>query len=198
MLGLRIDPSPRGSRSRRMTNDDDSVQIAATSPARRRALARVRRGDGAPGAARKRGSRCGGIGNFLSRKALKIPKWGKNPNSQAGQQSFEPTRFGGIAAREGSRQNGVARKWRRNGLIRLNPRPEMVVSRKPRDHKIWYTGARLTVRDSGKNDKVAELQKKGNRGKSTGDHGGRGARALTISARAGICRQPGTLRRAPR
>ena len=42
---------------------DDSVQIAATSLARRRALARVRRGDGASGVARKRGSRCGGIGN---------------------------------------------------------------------------------------------------------------------------------------
>src|ERR1700690_4043951 len=58
------------------------------------------------------------------------------------------------------RKNGVASKWRRNGLKRLNPRPEMVVSRKPRDHKIWYTGARLTVRDSGKNDKSPELQKK--------------------------------------
>src|SRR5271168_3152385 len=63
-------------------------------------------------------------------------------------------------ARGARRQNGVASKWRRNGLKRLNPRPEMVVSRKPRDHKIWYTGARLTVRDSGKNDKAAELQKK--------------------------------------
>src|SRR5271168_718335 len=28
-----------------------------------------------------------------------------------------------------------ARKWRRKGLKRLNPRPEMVVSRKPRTHK---------------------------------------------------------------
>ena len=44
------------------------------------------------------------------------------------------------------RQNGVARKWRRNGLKRLNPRPGMVWSRKPRSHNIWYTGARLTVR----------------------------------------------------
>jgi hypothetical protein len=42
--------------------------------------------------------------------------------------------------------NGVARKWRRNGLKRLNPGPEMVWSRKPRTHKIWYPGARLTVR----------------------------------------------------
>ena len=38
------------------------------------------------------------------------------------------------------RQNRVAGKWRRNGLKRLNPRREMVWSRKPRSHKIWYTG----------------------------------------------------------
>jgi hypothetical protein len=37
---------------------------------------------------------------------------------------------------------GVARKWRRNGLKRLNPRPEMVWARKPRTYKIWYTDAR--------------------------------------------------------
>ena len=36
---------------------------------------------------------------------------------------------------------GVARKWRRNGLKRLNPRPEMVWALKPRTHKMWYTGA---------------------------------------------------------
>jgi len=52
----------------------------------------------------------------------------------------------GIAARE---TDGVARKWRRNGLKRLNPRPEMVWPRKLRTHKMWYTGARLTVRGSG-------------------------------------------------
>src|SRR5277367_3979018 len=44
------------------------------------------------------------------------------------------------------RQDGVARKWRRNGLKRLNPRPGMVWARKPRSHNIWYRGARLTVR----------------------------------------------------
>ena len=38
------------------------------------------------------------------------------------------------------RQNRVAGKWRRNGLKRLNPRREMVWSRKRRSHKIWYTG----------------------------------------------------------
>jgi hypothetical protein len=51
--------------------------------------------------------------------------------------------------RERLTANGVARKWRRNGLKRLNQRPEMVWARKPRTHKIWYTGARLPVRASG-------------------------------------------------
>jgi hypothetical protein len=46
-------------------------------------------------------------------------------------------------------KDGVAGKWRRNGLKRLNPRREMVWARKSRTHKMWYTGARLTVRDSG-------------------------------------------------
>jgi hypothetical protein len=55
----------------------------------------------------------------------------------------------GIAARKNLTANGVARKWRRKGLKRLNPRPEMVWSRKPRTHKMWYTGARLAVRASG-------------------------------------------------
>jgi hypothetical protein len=83
---------------------DDSVQIAATSPARRLALARVRRGDDASGVARKWGSRCGGIGNYppCKGKGSRTPKWEKNPNSRAARQSFEPARFGrGIEAREG-------------------------------------------------------------------------------------------------
>ncbi len=50
----------------------------------------------------------------------------------------------------GRRQIGVARKWRRNGLKRLNPRPEMVWARKPRTHKMWYQVVRLTVRDCGR------------------------------------------------
>jgi len=33
-------------------------------------------------------------------------------------------------------------------LKRLNPRPEMVWAPKSRTHKMWYTGARLTARDS--------------------------------------------------
>ena len=112
---------------------DDSVQIAATSPVRRRALARVRRGDGAPGGARKRGPCCGGIGNFLPCKALKIPKWEKNPNSQAAQQSFEPTRLcRRIAARDGSRQKRSRPEMAPQRLIRLNQRREMVWSRKRR------------------------------------------------------------------
>ena len=44
-----------------------------------------------------------------------------------------------LASRERDLEaNGDARKWRRNGLKRLNPRPEMVVSRRPRTYKIWY------------------------------------------------------------
>jgi hypothetical protein len=43
----------------------------------------------------------------------------------------------------------VVRKWRRNGLKRLNSRPEMVWSRKPRTHNIWYAAARPTVRRFG-------------------------------------------------
>jgi hypothetical protein len=57
----------------------------------------------------------------------------------------------GIAAREADGKPGVARKWRRNDLKTLNQRPEMVWPRRRRTHKIWYRGARLTVR---KNDKV--------------------------------------------
>ena len=50
--------------------------------------------------------------------------------------------------RERLTANGVARKWRRNGLKRLNQRPEMVWPRKPRTYKMWYTGARPTISDS--------------------------------------------------
>jgi hypothetical protein len=56
--------------------------------------------------------------------------------------SFETRRFGrrdrGLRGPDG--KNGVARKWRRNGLKRLNPRSEMVWPQKPRSHNIWYTG----------------------------------------------------------
>jgi hypothetical protein len=46
-----------------------------------------------------------------------------------------------------TRRRRAARKWRRKDLKRLNPGREMVWA--PRTHNIWYTGARLTVRDSG-------------------------------------------------
>ena len=42
-----------------------------------------------------------------------------------------------------SQDREVARKWRRNGLKRLNPRPEMVSPRRPRTYNIWYPGAQL-------------------------------------------------------
>jgi hypothetical protein len=66
----------------------------------------------------------------------------------------------GIAAREADGKKGVARKWRRNGLKRLNPRPEMVWARKPRTYNIWYAAA-LTVRDYGlRATRTTKLQKK--------------------------------------
>ena len=75
-------------------------------------------------AARRRISGCGAFAFFLASESV-------------------PSRSTNFLPR---RQDGVARKWRRNGLKRLNPRPEMVVARKPGSHNIWYTGARLTVR----------------------------------------------------
>jgi hypothetical protein len=44
----------------------------------------------------------------------------------------------------------VAREFARNVLKRLNPGSKIVVCREPRTHKIWYTGARLNVRVSGR------------------------------------------------
>jgi hypothetical protein len=56
----------------------------------------------------------------------------------------------GIAAREGlTQQRESAGKWRRHDLKGLNPGLETVWARKPRTHKMWNRGARLTVRDSG-------------------------------------------------
>ncbi len=61
----------------------------------------------------------------------------------------------------------VARKWRRNGLKRLNPRPEMLRPRKPGAPKIWRPerGDRLVVGPSQPAAQrlslgVAKLQKK--------------------------------------
>src|SRR5277367_1390694 len=139
---------------------DDSVPIGATSLAPRRALAHMRRAERACGrdamrdvvasghgrapVGRKKGS-VARQGNFPPCKALKTHKTGKESR-------FCASTFHGPAERPAprrtaqraggaARQNGVAGKWRRNGLKRLNPGPEMVGARKPRTHKIWYTGA---------------------------------------------------------
>ena len=98
--------------------DKNSVRITAMSLARRRALAGVRTGATPSG----RQTIADAI-VFGNRRTL-IPG----------------------SRRERLTQNGVARKWRRNGLKRLNPRPEMVWARKPLTHNIWYPGARLTAR----------------------------------------------------
>jgi hypothetical protein len=58
-------------------------------------------------------------------------------------------------------RDGVAGKWCRNGLKRLNPRPEMVWARKPRTYSIWRPAARLTARRrvaSCENDKLRNSQ----------------------------------------
>jgi hypothetical protein len=71
--------SPDGSRGRRMT--DESTQIAATSPARRRALARMRRCERASGTRRSEASGirvATGSENYRPCKALKTHKMGKD------------------------------------------------------------------------------------------------------------------------
>src|SRR5271156_348001 len=98
--------------------DKKSVRITAMSLARRRALAGVRTGATPSGR-----QTIGDVIVFGHRRTL-IPG----------------------SRRERLTQNGVAGKWCRNGLKRLNPRPEMVWARKPRTHNIWYPGARLTAR----------------------------------------------------
>ena len=105
--------------------------------------------------------RCKRRGNFPPSKALKSHKMGKE--SRPGSVPAPPSRRrlppsrSSISRTEASRSpgsrreraDGVARKWRRNALKRLNPRREMVWARKPRTYKIWYTGARLTGGGSG-------------------------------------------------
>ena len=57
--------------------------------------------------------------------------------------------------------NGLAPKWRRNGLKILNPRPEMVAPRKPRTHKMWNTGMRadfVRLRLTSRNNNEAAIQ----------------------------------------
>jgi hypothetical protein len=62
------------------------------------------------------------------------------------------------------RQDALARKWRRNGLKRLNPRPEMVWARKPGSRNIWYTGARLTVRSGPEPQERCRIRRAGPEG----------------------------------
>ena len=188
---------------------DDSVQIAATSPARRRALACTQRrvrtsrrdvmrdvvasGRGRTPVARKMGSASRPRRKFSALQSIEnsqngerisilreaVPWAGGTPGakekgatrgwraSRAGRSrpgsrvggdpepivdlSSRGASVAGIAAREADGKPGVARKWRRNDLKTLNQRPEMVWPRRRRTHKMWYRGARLTVR---KNDKV--------------------------------------------
>jgi hypothetical protein len=89
-------------------------------------------------------------GNFPHRKALKTQR--KRKESRRGEPRPLHSPLG----------PAPAGKWRRNGLKRLNPRREMVGSRKPRTHNIWYTGReadcarlRLTSRESDKLQKKA-------------------------------------------
>src|SRR5271154_5017520 len=58
--------------------------------------------------------------------------------SPGGASVFEQRRFGrrNRGARGPDGKTEFARKWRRNRLKRLNSRPEMVVARKPRPHKM--------------------------------------------------------------
>ena len=97
-------------------------------------------------------------GNFPPRKPLKFLEtrkefrarrcWSAAPDPAESGPRREPRRsVAGFAPREVD-ENGVARKWRRNGLKRLNQRPEMVWPRKPRTYKMWYTGARPTISDT--------------------------------------------------
>ena len=184
---------------------DDSVQFAATSPARGRgrprAAMRVRLGrqsmrdvvgSGRSPAAQNAGSASRSTQKFSALQSLgnsqnaerisilreAVPWAGGTPGakeegatrgqrgSRAGR-SQPGSRVGGdpepivdflnrgasvsgIAAREADGKPGVAGKWRRNALKRLNQRREMVWPRKRPTHRS-STGARLTVR---KNDKV--------------------------------------------
>ena len=90
--------------------------------------------------------------DFLSEKdnpcygAFSVLKYGQTPFWYLEDKNLENGDRRADRGWRGRRQNGVARKWRRNALKRLNPRPEMVWARKPRSHNIWYASARLTVR----------------------------------------------------
>ena len=148
----------------RPTNGLSVAHIARAEPL---TAPRVRRWSASPrrSAARSRRIRpeAKSKGNFPPRKPLKFLEtrkesrtrrcWSASPRRNAGRsrrirpaertEAFRspPSR------RERLTANGVAGKWRRNGLKRLNPRRGTVWARKPRTYKMWYTGARLTIRE---------------------------------------------------
>ena len=112
-----------------------------------------------PDAAKQISCQSGVVVLYLFREAAAVPG-GDRP---ADPQSFEPRRFGrrDRGARVPNGKNGVARKWRRNGLKRLNPRPGNGMGSEASYHKIWYTGAvTATWLGSRRNNKVTKLQKK--------------------------------------
>ena len=154
---------------------NDSGQIAATSSARLRALARVRRGGRASGretigdalvsgrgrapVARNKGSASRPRGKFSSLQILENSQNAerisilREPAPQA-----QGTRCadGGGAARVGHAHDPSVLVRRVTCKTELRPEmapqplekigsgPEMVWSRRPRTHKIWYASARLT------------------------------------------------------
>ena len=77
--------------------------------------------------------------------------------SATAEKALAPRSVAGIAAREDP--NGAPRNAPQ-GLEKIESAPGNGSVSEASSHKIWYTGARLTVRNSGKNDKAAELQKK--------------------------------------
>ena len=61
------------------------------------------------------------------------------PSGQTGPSTFRTLALLSPASRRGARRlSGVAGKWRRKGLKRLNQRREMALASEPRTHKIWY------------------------------------------------------------
>ena len=101
-------------------NNDDSVQIAASSPC-----------DGA---------RSPGCGETTAPGT----QWEKNRNSQAAQQSFEPTRLcRRIAARDDLRQKRSRPEMATQRLDKIESAPGNGMVSEASTHKIWYRGVRL-------------------------------------------------------
>jgi hypothetical protein len=71
-------------------------------------------------------------------------QWEKNRNSQAAQQSFEPTRLcRRIAARDGSRQKRSRPEMAPQRLDKIESAPGNGMVSEACTHKIWYRGVRL-------------------------------------------------------